>query len=178
MIVTVVNEGVGVAKPALAEHLAALRGLAGRKVLLMDADSHPHPSHCGKAALPIAARAVCGKGVQAELENLGQRFQDIVVDADGRDSLGSRAALIAAKVVVIPADDLHGDPARAVRLAERIGNALLFNPGLRIVIVPCHGWSGGSCHGAACVTTLLQQRLAGAELAGQPGSLYATVFGN
>lgn len=174
MIVTVVNEGHGEAKLALAEHLAALRGLAGRKVLLVDADSHPHQSPCGNAGLPVAARGVCGKSVQAELENLGQRFQDIVVDADGRDSLGSRAALIAARVVVIPADDLHGDAARATRLADRIGNARLFNPALRIVIVPCQG----GCAQDACTTTILQRSLPGAEVATHPGVLYTAVFGS
>jgi chromosome partitioning protein len=173
MIVTVVNEGQGEAKLALTEHLAALRGLAGRKVLLMDADSLPHRSPCGNAALPVAARTVCGKGVQAELENLGQRFQDIVVDADGRDSLGSRAALIAARVVVITADDLHGDAARAARLAERIGHARLFNPAMRIVIVPCLG----DCGQDACTTAILQRSLPGAEVATHPGVLYAAVFG-
>ncbi|AXA92608.1 cobyrinic acid ac-diamide synthase [Massilia sp. YMA4] len=174
MIVTVVSEGTGAAKLALAEHLAALRGLAGRKVLLMDADSHPHARACGGGALPVAVRAVCGKSVQAELDNLGQRFQDIVVDADGRDSLGSRAALIAARVVVIPAGDLHGDVTRAARLAERIGNARLFNPGLRVVIVP------DQVPGAERIrtTAVLQRTLPGAELASHPGVLYATVFGS
>lgn len=174
MIVTVVNEGHGQAKLALAEHLAALRGLAGRKVLLMDADSSPHESPCGNAALPVAARAVCGKSVQAELENQGQRFQDIVVDADGRDSLGSRAALIAARVVVIPADDLHGDAVRTGRLADRIGNARLFNPALRIVILACQD----GCRGDACATAVLHRRLPGAEVATHPGVLYGTVFGD
>ncbi|AVR95217.1 cobyrinic acid ac-diamide synthase [Pseudoduganella armeniaca] len=178
MIVTVVSEGTGAAKLALAEHLAALRGLAGRKVLLMDADSHPHDSPCGKRVLPIAVRAVCGKSVQAELDNLGQRFQDIVVDADGRDSLGSRAALIAAKVAVIPAGDLHGDTARAARLAERIGNARLFNPGLRIVIVtnPVPDQVPDDERNRTLAT--LQRTLPGAQLASHPGVLYATVFGN
>ena len=178
MIVTVVSEGVGAAKLALAEHLAALRGLAGRKVLLMDADSHPHDSPCAHGTLPIAVRAVCGKSVQAELDNLGQRFQDIVVDADGRDCLGSRAALIAARVAVIPAGDLHGDEVRAARLAERIGNARLFNPGLRIVIVPSPGPHQAAGDERTRITAILQRTLPGAELASHPGVLYATVFGN
>jgi chromosome partitioning protein len=163
MIVTVVSEGACDAKLVLAERLAALRSQAGRRVLLMDADSQPH----GQSALP--ARRVNGKGVGAELENLGQRFQDIVVDADGRDSQGSRAALIAARVVVVPAENLHGDAARAARLAERIGNARLFNPGLRIVIVPCRC---DGCH----ASTLLHAGIPGAELAAGGEALYASVF--
>ncbi|HEX8601499.1 MAG TPA: cobyrinic acid ac-diamide synthase [Pseudoduganella sp.] len=168
MIVTVVSEGACEAKVELAERLAALRSQSGRKVLLMDADSQPHPPH------PLPARTVSGKGVGAELENQGQRFQDIVVDADGRDSLGSRAALIAARVVVVPADALHGDPARAARLAERIGNARLFNPGLRIVIVPGASHDPLDLHAAV----LLHARLPGAELAAGADTLYASVFRN
>ena len=162
MIVTVVSEGACEAKLVLAERLAARRSQSGRKVLLMDADSQPH----ARPASPV--RSVNGKGVGAELENLGQRFQDIVVDADGRDSQGSRAALIAARVVVVPAENLHGDAARAARLAERIGNARLFNPGLRIVIVP----ADGDCGTAA----LLHAGLPGAELAAGDDALYASVF--
>jgi len=149
VIVTIISEGACNAKLALAELLAA----------------QPHQPH------PLPARTVSGKGVGAELENLGQRFQDIVVDADGRDSLGSRAALIAARVVVVPADALHGDPAHAARLAERIGNARLFNPGLRIVIVP------GGPHDAHAAM-LLHARLPGAELAAGADALYASVFRN
>lgn len=162
MIVTVISEGACEAKMLLAERLATQRGQAGRKVLLMDADSQPHPP------LPLPARTVNGKGVGAELENLGQRFQDIVVDADGRDSLGSRAALIAARVVVIPADNLRGDAVRAARLAERIGNARLFNPGLRIVIVP----------GVLPISATLRERLPGAEVTAGGDALYACVFRN
>lgn len=167
MIVAVVSEGACAAKVELAERLAALRSLAGRKVLLMDADSqHPPPAH---PPLPIVARSVNGKGVQAELENLGMRYQDIVVDADGRDSLGSRAALIAARVVVVPADGSDGDPARAARLASRIGNARLFNPGLRIVIVP-----GETAY--PTFTSVLRDQLPGAELSSSAEALYACVF--
>ncbi|TWI66281.1 chromosome partitioning protein [Pseudoduganella lurida] len=171
MIVTIVSEGSCNAKLALAERLAAHRSLSGRKVLLVDADSEPHPH----PPLPVAAKCVNGKSVGAELENLGMRFQDIVVDADGRDSLGSRAALIAARVVVVPADAVHNDPARAIRLADRIANARLFNPGLRIVIVPCDQPCGTD---AACATTILQRTLPGAELSASGEALFASVFRN
>jgi len=163
MIVTIVSEGACDAKLPLAERLASRRRQAGRKVLLMDAESAPHvhpPSL-------VAATCISGKGVGPELENLGQRFEDIVVDADGRDSLGSRAALIAAGVVVVPAHEVHGDPARAARLADRIGNARLFNPALRIVIVPCDG---------CAAFAILAQCLPGAELPANDDALYASVF--
>lgn len=163
MIVTVVSEGACDAKLPLAERLAARRSRSGRKVLLMDADSAPH----AHPPTLISARCISGKGVGPELENMGQRFEDIVVDADGRDSQGSRAALIAARVVVVPADSIHGDPARAARLAERIGNARLFNPALRIVIVPCDG-----CAASAVLTRCLP----GAELPANDEALYASVF--
>ncbi len=164
MIVTVVSEGGHAAKDALAERLAVLRGTRGRKVLLMDAD----PCHLHGNG-HVTARAISGKGVQAELENLGQRYQDIVVDAANRDSLGSRAALIGANVVVVPADGLDGDGPAAARLAERIGNARLFNPGMRIVIVPA---------GAGAVGDFLCRSLPAARLLEEGGdeSLYAAVF--
>ncbi|MFZ4873478.1 cobyrinic acid ac-diamide synthase [Janthinobacterium sp. Mn2066] len=120
----------------LASSLAALRAQAGRKVLLLDAD----PRHgaldqaqaAGEPALAhLTARPISAKGLQPELEHLVNCYHDIVIDSEARDSLGSRSAMIAARVLVVSVDGL-ADEANLVR---RIAHARSINPGLRVLLV-------------------------------------------
>jgi len=116
--------------------------------------------------------------MQGELENLAQRYQDIVVDTEGRDSLGSRSALIAAHVAVLPAEALHGDPARLARLAWRIESARLFNPSLRVVIAACseHCADAESPCGAHVLAGCIPAARLAAGAGFDPGTLYSSVF--
>lgn len=183
MIVAAISESGEETRVELADRLAALRALAGRRVLLLDgAPRHECSRLCEQrsaAAGPrIPTRTVHGKAMQAELENLSQRYQDIVVDTEGRDSLGSRAALIAANVAVLPADALHGDAERVARLAWRIESARLFNPSLRVVIAACSDRCADP--DARCGALLLEGCIPGARLAAGAGfgagTLYSSVF--
>ncbi len=143
MIITITDEYGGMEKSILAGRLAASRALAGRKVLLLDADPHhatlrqvnqAHQQADG-ARPGIVARAISAKGLQPELEHLVTCYHDIVIDTEGRDSMGSRSALIAARVVIIPIDGSHSDASSRARLVQRITYARLFNPGLRVLVV-------------------------------------------
>lgn len=183
MIVAAISEGEEVPRVELADRLVALRALAGRRVLLLDGAPHHECSRlCERrsaaAGLRILTRTVHGKAMQAELENLSQRYQDIVVDTEGRDSLGSRSALIAADVAVLPADALHGDPERLARLAWRIESARLFNPALRVVIAACSEHCTGP--DSRCGALLLAGCIPHARLAAGAGfgagTLYSSVF--
>jgi chromosome partitioning protein len=120
----------------LASTLAASRAQAGRKVLLLDAD----PRHgaldqaqaAGESALAhLTARPISAKGLQPELEHLVNCYHDIVIDSEARDSLGSRSAMIAARVLVVSVDGL-ADEASLVR---RIAHARTINPELRVLLV-------------------------------------------
>ncbi|MFZ6814457.1 hypothetical protein ACO0K3_08295 [Undibacterium sp. Rencai35W] len=151
MIITIANQTGGTEKSMLADSLAALRTQTGRKVLLVDND--PKQSslcwcterNASGISPAVMARAVSGKGMQPELENLGYRFQDIVIDTEARDSLGSRSALIAARLVVIAldSDQFNTDRIDSVnsncfsedKLTARIVAAREFNPSLRILVV-------------------------------------------
>lgn len=82
MIIAIANENDGAEKSMLASSLAALRALDGRKVLLIDADPHKFSlawSSVRDAAgirPKVPARAIGGKGLQPELENLIPRYDD------------------------------------------------------------------------------------------------------
>lgn len=141
MIITIANESGGASKSMLADNLAALRAIAGRKVLLLDNDpQHASVNWCAERQASgkrpqVAARPISGKGLQPELENLAYRYNDIVIDTESRDSLGSRSALIAAHVAIIPVDLECLEQLNEAKLLARIDTARLFNPGLRILVV-------------------------------------------
>jgi chromosome partitioning protein len=63
------------------------------------------------------------------------RFRDIVIDAQGHDCLGSRSALIAARVAVVPIWPEQCDARVRTRLVRRLEMARLFNPALRVLFV-------------------------------------------
>ncbi len=141
MIITVANESGGATKSMLADNLAALRTIGGRKVLLLDNDPQlPSVTWSGERQAGgshprVAARSITGKGLQPKLENLAYRYHDIVIDTESRDSLGSRSALIAAHVAIIPIDLDRLEQLHEEKLVARIGAARQFNPRLRILVV-------------------------------------------
>ncbi len=141
MIITIANEKGGTEKSILANNLATLRAMDGRIVLLVDADpqksSLTWSSERSAAGIKpkVPARAISGKGLQPELENLTLRYNDIVIDTEGRDSMGSRSALIAARIVIIPIQPDQMDPASEKKLIMRIDKARLVNPRLRVLFV-------------------------------------------
>lgn len=141
MIVAIANEHVGSGKSIIADNLAALCAQAGRNVLLVD-NASQRKSFLWSVERRVAGivpkvpvLAISGKGLQPELENLSLRYKDIVIDTEGRDSLGSRSALIAARVVVIPIRARRVDLERQETLIKRIETARLFNPRLRVLVV-------------------------------------------
>ena len=109
MIVAVAHSKGGVGKTTLAYQLAVSWAIAGRTVLLIDADRQ------GSAQLAAAERAGAGrqpalrciKAVEGpELRAAVQRHEPdhdaLVIDAGGRDSTALRAALLLADLVLVP----------------------------------------------------------------------------
>jgi len=111
MIVALCNTKGGVGKTTAAINLAVAFALAGRKVLLIDGDRQATAA----TAMSIRASEECAPPVPClacpdgdgdfllhhAKTNKG-RYQDIVIDAGGRDSAALRAALLAANVALVP----------------------------------------------------------------------------
>lgn len=108
MILAVANIKGGSGKTTLATNIAIARAIAGRDVLLVDADSQ------GSSADFTALRSemigssgytlmrLLGREVRTEVEKLAPKFDDIVIDVGGRDNEGLRAALVVSDVVLVP----------------------------------------------------------------------------
>ena len=103
------NTKGGVGKTTLALNLAIARALAGREVWLVDGDSQGSSSkaiqiRAEAGRLPGIACSEFDKGPVLRTQLLAQRskYQDIIIDAGGRDSSALRAALVLADAVIVP----------------------------------------------------------------------------
>jgi len=112
MIIAIANHSGGQAGTSVASQLAQRRARCGCKVKLLDAG---------------AAGAAHGRSLPDQLESLRHRYHDIVIDTGGADTFESRAALIAARLVVVPV--MPGQQ----QLTSRLDTARMFNPGLRVL---------------------------------------------
>lgn len=109
MIITVGNTKGGVGKTTLSLNLAIERARAGRDVWLIDADRQATAStalsiRAESGQLPTIASALYTEGATLRSQVLHQqaKFQDIVIDAGGRDGTALRAALSLSDVVLVP----------------------------------------------------------------------------
>jgi chromosome partitioning protein len=109
VIVTVGNTKGGVGKTTLAIQLALARALAGRDVLVVDGDRQ------GSAQMAVAVRAEAGRTpglacvqypdgavLRAQVQRQAGKYDDVVIDAGGRDSTALRAALSLSDLLIIP----------------------------------------------------------------------------
>lgn len=109
MILTVGNTKGGVGKTTLAVQIAIARALQGRDVWLVDGDRQ------GTAAAAIAARQeagrtpgiacaqyVDGQTLRGQVMQQRGKWNDIIIDAGGRDSTALRAALVLSDVLLVP----------------------------------------------------------------------------
>ena len=108
MIILFGGEKGGTGKTTLATNLAAMRARAGRDVLLIDTDPQGSASYWTQCRdeEKVEPRVACvqkfGKGLQAEVRDLANRYQDIIIDAGGRESVELRAGIVVADFAFIP----------------------------------------------------------------------------
>lgn len=142
MIILIGGEKGGTGKTTLATNLAAIRALAGRDVLLIDTDLQGSASYWAQSrdeSETKPRRVACvqkfGKGLQAEVQDLARRYQDIVIDAGGRDSVELRAGLVVADKAYIPIQPSQFDIWTLDRMDALVASAHGFNPGLKAQVV-------------------------------------------
>ena len=122
MIITVGNTKGGVGKTTIAVNLAIARALVGRDVWLIDGDRQ------GTAQTAISIRAEAGHTpgiacatypdgptLRAQVQQQVAKFDDVVIDAGGRDSTALRAALVLYDVWALNDIAALVDEARSVR---------------------------------------------------------------
>ncbi|RSZ59416.1 cobyrinic acid ac-diamide synthase [Massilia atriviolacea] len=135
-------------RTVLANNLAVLRARSGRKVCLVDTDPQ-RPSFmwgCARSAAgvrpPVPARALGGRSLPEDLAQMSERYHDILISTEARDTHDSRSALIAARLVLVPVQPGQVDLATQYKLIARLNCARMFNPGLRVLFVVVGGADG------------------------------------
>jgi chromosome partitioning protein len=132
MIIAVLNTKGGTGKTVTALNLAVSRALLGRNVLAVDGDSQGSlMSALSNRSEPKPLLAVAqyteGMTLRKQVQRATELYEDIVIDAGGRDNSALRSALLVADAVIIPfqprsfdvwaLDDMKAllDEARAVK---------------------------------------------------------------
>lgn len=109
MIVLIGGIKGGSGKSTIATNLVVMRGLAGKDVLLIDADDQETAydftlqrnermgAEAGYTCVKLTGAAVRTEGLQ-----LAKKYDDIIIDSGGRDTTSQRAAIAIADVMLIP----------------------------------------------------------------------------
>lgn len=142
MIVTVGNTKGGVGKTTIAVNLAIARAMAGRDVWLIDGDRQ------GTAQTAISIRAEAGltpgiacasypdgPTLRAQVQQQASKFDDIIIDAGGRDSTALRAALVLTDILLIPFQPRSYDVWALDDIAALVEEARSVRDGLRAFAV-------------------------------------------
>lgn len=135
-ILLVGGEKGGTGKTTIATNLAAMRAKAGRDVVLVDTDIQASASlWCsvrdqGGIQPRIACVQLRGKAIATQLRDTASRYEDVIVDAGGRDSVELRAAMTVADSLLIPIQASQFDTWTLESMAELVNQARGINPDL------------------------------------------------
>lgn len=140
MIVAVLGEKGGTGKTTFATNLAGMRAVAGRDVLILDADRQGSASYWAEArekqeAPGVTAVQKFGTGIVRAVHDMARRYSDIVIDIAAGDSREIEGALRAARRVIIPVQPAGLDVWTLGIIDERVGEAKIANPELEAFVV-------------------------------------------
>ena len=129
----------GTGKSTLACHMALRRAMDGCDVLLVDGDRQGSASLWaelrGQKLPGITCVQKFGKSLAKEVLSLAKRFDDVVIDCGGYDSVELRSALTCAQHVFIPARPGQFDATAIVDMDDLVNKARGFNEHLQATVV-------------------------------------------
>lgn len=141
MIYAVVNTKGGVGKTTTAVHLATMLSLLGETLLI---DGDPQASAASWAAWrrdnlahgpSPTTTCLAGKAILLEGRQLAAKYDHVVVDAGGRDSVGLRSALLFAQMAIVPIGASNLDAAAMTDLLEVVELSRDYNPELDVRVL-------------------------------------------
>ena len=138
MITVVGGTKGGSGKSTVATNLAVMLAAAGRDVLLVDADDQETSSdftamrnETRPGGAGYTCVAITGRAVMTEVKRLAPKYQEIIVDTGGRDTVSQRAALAICNTYLVPFAPRSFDVWTLDKVAELIEEARALNPDLR-----------------------------------------------
>jgi len=141
MIIVFGGEKGGTGKTTLATNIAAELAIRNKEVLLMDTDRQESSSswcyvreeEAVKPRIPCILKF--GETVRQELNELKNKYNNIVVDCGGRDSIEFRAALLSADKAIIPMRSTQFDLWTLSRFSKILAEVRLINQHLQVGLV-------------------------------------------
>jgi chromosome partitioning protein len=129
----------GGGKTTTALNLAIMRGLSGFDVLLVDADSIDNGNASDFSAIRddtlekkhYTAVKLSGKAIAKEIPTFAQKFDDIIIDVGGHDSISQRASLTVADLLLLPVFPSSFDTWVIESVNTLVSEASLINPKLK-----------------------------------------------
>lgn len=137
MVVLIGGEKGGTGKTTLATNLAALRSGEGRDVLVVDTDKQGSAGDWAtvreeiEGVSRISCVQVFGKQVTSQVQDLDERYDDLIVDAGGRDSVELRSAMVVTDRFYVPLQASQFDVWTIERMEELVKQAQAINPSLQ-----------------------------------------------
>lgn len=140
MIILIGSQKGGCGKSTLATNIAAALAVAGKDVMLVDADKQGSSSNwfldrAENEALPQVHSVQKYDDVRASVIDLNKRYEYVIIDAAGRDSVELRTAMIVANIIVMPVRPSQFDLDTVPRMQEIYRDAKLLNPELKFFSV-------------------------------------------
>lgn len=141
MIILIGGEKGGTGKTTLTTNLAASFALEGKDILIVDTDKQGSASAwtASREQNDYHPRIPCiqkfGKGLPEQVRDLSSRYEYIIVDAGGRDSIELRAAMVVANKLLIPIQASQFDVWTLGNMDELVKQAKAFNSSLEANII-------------------------------------------
>ncbi len=140
MIILTGSQKGGCGKSTLATNLATSLALMGRDVILIDADRQGSVTKWVQDRIredvqPRISTAILYDNIREQVIDLSRRFQDVVVDTAGRDSVELRTGLLAADVVLVPFKPSPLDIDTFPKIVEMIEQSKIINSSLKTLAV-------------------------------------------
>ena len=136
MIILIGGEKGGTGKTTIATNLAAMRVTKGHDILLVDTDKQGSASAWSgirdtkNNLMRIPSIQKFGLNLPSDIKDLSTRYEDIIIDAGGRDSVELRASMTVAQKMYVPVQASQFDIWTLTIINDLVSNAKGFNPNL------------------------------------------------
>jgi len=141
MIITVGGIKGGAGKTTIATNFAIMRALEGRDVLLIDADDQETSTDFSNLRSQKRGGDACytynqlgGEAVRSQGLRMKEKYQDIVIDAGGRDTTSQRAALTISDILLLPFPPSSFDVWTIEKAEALVEEVRIINPNLQAYV--------------------------------------------